>query len=324
MALANIQIDLIEVGTRVRQITEAQVEALIASIGDVGLLNPITLHPRKIIRSGLALDGYGVVAGAHRLEACKRLGLVEIDAHVVALSDLERQIAECDENLCASVLTKAERALFTKRRKDAYEALHPETKREASLKKGDELPSRQLGETGRVDRFTADTAAKTGQSERAVQRDAERGEKVIPEVLDMVRGTRLDTGAFLDRIKRLPPNDQVKATKREMAIDRSKLREAVTEAARIGNRGGGGSRTKPIRNPLYEAPSDAGAAWSHVYGTCRAFAEWATDENMRLAINGLIERRDDQLRNIEAVRRAIAAFTKFETMLPPHPENPPH
>lgn len=33
----------------------------------------------------------------------------------------------------------------------------------------------------------------------AVQRDAERGEKVITEVLDMVRGTKLDTGTYLNK-----------------------------------------------------------------------------------------------------------------------------
>lgn len=37
--------------------------------------------------------------------------------------------------------------------------------------------SRQVGDKQVADRFTADTAAKTGQSERAIQRDAERGER---------------------------------------------------------------------------------------------------------------------------------------------------
>lgn len=36
--------------------------------------------------------------------------------------------------------------------------------------------------------FTADTAAKTGQSERKVQRDATRGEKVASDVFDATRG----------------------------------------------------------------------------------------------------------------------------------------
>lgn len=86
------------------------------------------------------------------------------------------------------------------------------------------------------------------------------------------------------------------------------LREAVMEAAKQGLRGEGSSSRK---NPLYKAPSQAGSAWTHVYGTCRAFAEWATEENLLLALHGLHERTDDQAANIAAVRKAAEALTKF-------------
>lgn len=210
MTLANIQIDQIEVGTRLRAISEAQVEVLIASIGDVGLLNPITVFPCDLIRSGVRSKGFGLVAGAHRLEACKRLGLVDIPAQVVALTDLERQIAECDENLCATTLSKSERAIFVKRRKDAYEALHPETKH------GGDRASRQLGDLNDADRFTADTAAKTGQSERAIQRDAERGSKISERALQLVKGTALDRGQYLDRLKAIPIEKQEAQVKQDL------------------------------------------------------------------------------------------------------------
>lgn len=94
------------------------------------------------------------------------------------------------------------------------------------------------------------------------------------------------------------------------------LREAVLEAARQGYRGGG--QSTPSKNPLYEAPTESGKAWSHVYGTCRAFAEWASEENLRLAQQGRFERRDDQSRNIAAVRRAIAALSEFERLIDAH------
>src|SRR4051812_10841779 len=125
--LATIQLDMIENGQRLRDISEAQVAALINSIGDIGLLNPITVYPRSLFRAGNRVDGYGLIAGLHRKTAFERLGLVEIEANVLDLSDLERQIAECDENLCAPTLSPSERARFTNRRKEAYEALHPET-----------------------------------------------------------------------------------------------------------------------------------------------------------------------------------------------------
>jgi hypothetical protein len=62
------------------------------------------------------------------------------------------------------------------RRKGAYEALHPETKNGAVVER-DRL--RQIGEV-KADRFTADTASKTGQSERVIQRDASRPDTERP------------------------------------------------------------------------------------------------------------------------------------------------
>lgn len=55
----------------------------------------------------------------------------------------------------------------------AYEALHPETANGATGRGRDKV--RQVGEGSSAGRFTADTAAKPGQSERSVQRDSERG-----------------------------------------------------------------------------------------------------------------------------------------------------
>lgn len=211
MTLATIPVARIELGRRLREVAEGQVSALIASIADVGLLNPITVYPRKVIEAGIAVDGYGVVAGAHRLEAVRRLGLVDIAANVVTLGELERQIAECDENLCGSVLTASDKAKFTARRKEAYEALHPETR----LGENQHSRVRQLGEPT-SDRFTADTAAKTGQSERAIQRDAERGTKVCAEALEILHGTKADTGVVLDRLKGLTPAQQVIAAQDEV------------------------------------------------------------------------------------------------------------
>jgi len=186
--LATLPLDMIENGQRLRGISEAQVEALVNSIGDVGLLNPITVYRRKVLRGGGWVDGYGLVAGLHRKTACERLGLVEIEANVLELSDLECQIAECDENLCAPRLSPADRARFTSRRKEAYLALHPETREHVAGGKGNATAENFAA----VPSFAADTAAKTGTDERTVRLHAERGDKVIDEVLDLVLGTRLD------------------------------------------------------------------------------------------------------------------------------------
>lgn len=85
--------------------------------------------------------------------------------------------AECDENLCGTKLTPAERALFTRRRKEAYEALHPETRAHVA---GAHAANAAMGNASAnlAPAFTADTAVRTNQSERVVQRDATRGERI--------------------------------------------------------------------------------------------------------------------------------------------------
>lgn len=208
--LALIDPHLIEPGTRLRGVNEEQVAAIVDSVAEVGILNPITVYARRVIRDHVSVDGYGLVAGLHRLEAVKRLGLAEVPAQVVDLSELQRQIAECDENLCGTRLSTAERAMFTRRRKEAYEALHPETKQEAFKGNQHTSGSRQLGDK-QPDRFTKDTAKSTGQSERKVQRDAERGDKIDPDVMKEIKGSRHDKGVVLDILKKLSHAEQKQA-----------------------------------------------------------------------------------------------------------------
>jgi len=203
-----------------RAINADTVAALAESIAAVGLINPIRV--RKISA------GWEVVAGVHRLEACKALGLAEIACDVVEDDDLHAELAMIDENLCRAELSPADRAAQTARRKAIYEALHPETRHGGNLA-GDGVAKFA---TPGTQRFSADTAKATGQSERVVQLHAERGEKVIGEVLEMIRGTKLDTGTYLDKLKKLPPNEQVAAARRDLSFLKSQQREANKAATR--------------------------------------------------------------------------------------------
>jgi len=203
-----------------RAVNSDTVSGLVESIGAVGLINPI-----RVRQSG---EGWEVIAGVHRLEACKALGLVEITCDVVTDDDLHAELAMIDENLCRAELSPSDRARQTARRKAIYLELHPETQHG-----GDRVgASRKVGDLV-AERFTKETATVSGQSERAVQLNAERGSKVIDEVLDLIRGTPLDTGAYLDRLKRLEPNEQVTAAKRDLAFRRSVDRDKAANDKRI-------------------------------------------------------------------------------------------
>lgn len=50
---------------------------------------------------------------------------------------------------------------------------------------------------------------------RTIRRDAERGQQVCKDALDVLRGTKADTGTVLDALKDLPPEQQVVAAYRE-------------------------------------------------------------------------------------------------------------
>ncbi|BCH58694.1 S-adenosylmethionine-binding protein [Agrobacterium vitis] len=220
------RIDSIRAEHRLRTLNETTVLALMDNIRDYGLETPITVY-------GDVDDAeVDLGAGGHRLEACKRLGLEFILCFHKRGDDLDRQLCEIDENLIRADLTPSDRALFLHRRKEIYLVKFPDTAREASLKRGDVSPSRQIGETGK--RFTAATAQATGQKERTIQRDVERGEKISRTALQMLRGTRHDKGVTLDQLKRLETAEAQERFARDL-IAADKAVTAESKAIRTTN-----------------------------------------------------------------------------------------
>lgn len=211
--IRQLPIEIISRRADCRAIDMATVSGLVESIGAVGLINPI-----RVRATG---EGWEVIAGSHRLAACQQLGLVEIDCIVVTEDDLHAELAMIDENLCRAELSPADRARQTARRKAIYLEIHPETAEHVAGGKGNATADN----LSTVPSFAAATAAVTGTDARTVRRDAERGEKVIAEVLDMIRDTPLDKGTYLDKIKRLTPNEQVTAAKRDLAAIRQQERD---------------------------------------------------------------------------------------------------
>lgn len=198
-----------------RPINSDAVAGLVDSIGTVGLINPI-----RVRASG---DGWEVIAGVHRLEACKALGLVDIECDVVDDDDLHAELAMIDENLCRAELTPSDRASQTARRKAIYLELHPDTGH------GKASPNKDAN----LAPFHVETAKATGQSERTVQRDTERGEKILPEVMEMIRGTKLDTGTYLDKLKKMPGSEQYRAASRDLLHIRNQERQALSARTKI-------------------------------------------------------------------------------------------
>ena len=92
---------------------------------------------------------------------------------------------------------------------------------------------------------------------------------------------------------------------------RTALRRMVTDAAMRGLRP---QRSPSRRNPLYVPPTPEQAAWQHVTGTFRAFAEWASDDNLTLAQAGMREAQNIPFHDLDAkaIAQGSAAFTTIK------------
>lgn len=93
--------------------------------------------------------------------------------------------------------------------------------------------------------------------------------------------------------------------------NRAALRKMVVEAAVRGLRP---ERKPSRRNPLYVPPTPQQAAWQHVTGTFRAFAEWASDDTLALAREGMNEAQGGQFHHLDvaAIAAGSEAFTKIK------------
>lgn len=203
-----------------RQTDHTKIKELADSIREVGFINPLRVRPAQRHLSGQLTGVWEITAGRHRYEAAFALGLETVPCIVVEDDDLHAELVSIDENLMRRNWSDAERPLKLKRRKEIYEALHPETRVGANQ----HTRVRQFGEGSPAERFTADTAKVMGISERSVQRDLARAEALGAALLK-VQGTSLEKGVELDALAILPPEE------REALVERAVRGEKVSARA---------------------------------------------------------------------------------------------
>ena len=142
-------------------------EQLIASIKEQGLITPVILRPKEKGR-------YEMVSGHRRKEACLRAGLTEIKAEVREISHDEAIILMVDSNLQRTVILPSEKAFSYKMRLEALRR----------------LPGRPKGNSDPVGpnyglRSNQQVADQVGDSKTQVQRYI-RLTKLVPNLLDLV------------------------------------------------------------------------------------------------------------------------------------------
>ena len=250
MQTQRIELGLLRASAQPRPLQTADVDKLAASIREIGLIQPVTVRA-AIINGNVAKDGFQIVAGHHRVAAARALGWTEIDAIVVqAEGHLEAELIEIDENLVRSELSVAQRAHYTARRKEVWEALHPEPTRDYGLESYDDEGNDPVGgatcatnddlrSDGRKKGpqhhkgFAAATAEVTGESKAQINRNVARAEAIGPDILKL-SGTSLDKGVELDALAKLPEPERKdlieRATSGEVVTARVAPTPAPTEA----------------------------------------------------------------------------------------------
>ncbi len=194
-----IHIFQIKVNDGRREADPEAVHELADSISKVGLLNPITVDQE-----------YTLIAGLHRLEAAKLLGWAEVECMVSSLEGLQAELAEIDENFVRKGLSKIEYGELLLRRKEIYEALHPEAKNGGDRRSKDFRTKNFRSDSAKS--FVQDTAEKLGVTPRTVELQVQAARNLTPEAKQIIRnaGKKL-TNQTAIKISRLPPGQQEEA-----------------------------------------------------------------------------------------------------------------
>lgn len=172
-AALDTPISSIQIGSRIRPVSEATVSALDHVITEYGFTVPILL--RKA-RSGLWL-----IDGANRLETMRRRGAEIIPAVHMECTDNEAAAMESSQNIAGAGMSPLDDALFLAAYADAYEKLHPETRRGAAS-----AHSRQ-GAQKEFSSFREIIAEKRAISERQVNKIVAAGRQIHRDEADLLR-----------------------------------------------------------------------------------------------------------------------------------------
>lgn len=243
-----------------RPLDSQKVEALAESIREVGLLNPIIVRKAMKVRNGAKAEAWEIIAGHHRYEACAvHLKWERVPCVVRDTTDLLAELMMIDENLCRAELTQAQAAYQTARRKDIYEALHPDAKHGAAG-----ANARWNAGENSAPAFSDATAQATGRSKRTVQIDAARG-AALGEDLKRIANTSLDKGVEIDALIKLDPEQREEAIMRAERKEKVSAREIVSAPALKLDQGVKGDAARSMARWLAERSTPD--QWDWIRGT---------------------------------------------------------
>ena len=165
---------------------DAEMEELMKSIADTGVLSPALARPKEG-------GGYELISGHRRLTACKALGMDTMPVIVRQLTDEEAVITMVDSNLQREHILPSEKAFAYKMKMDALKSQGKRT----------DLTSYQVGT--KFD--AASEIGKSGNDSRIQVFRYIRLTNLIPEILQMVDDGRIALTPAVE-LSYLQPSEQ--------------------------------------------------------------------------------------------------------------------
>lgn len=262
--VVRLAIDEIVIEPRLRAVSDANVENLIAMAEDTGITTPI--HVRKL------KDRHVLIDGGHRLEAARRMNLPDIAALVVDCRADEARAMEASNNLGAARMTPLQTAVFVASWKRDYYALHPE--RAPGAFKGNQHTGNVVGDKMSLTRTIADAF---GVDERTVHRALRAGEGLSAD-----EAARLEAAPgriTMEDLKHLAKiSDPDERTQVILKLAGGNAKNAAT--ARRQYRAETGV-SAPVEDPIEAAVKALKAAWTRAPKEARR--RWVRDHGDDLA-----------------------------------------
>ncbi|HEY9637874.1 MAG TPA: ParB N-terminal domain-containing protein [Coleofasciculaceae cyanobacterium] len=213
-----VAINQISIGLNRRALKDKKVAELMESIQTNGLLNPITLD-RKL----------NLIAGLHRLTACKLLGFDQIECNIILYEDCDHtRLAEIDENLIRSELDALERAELWLERDQILDRLG------LRAKPGDNQYTHKGGEIiSPPPKTTLELAKEAGYTERTFQQGKQIAKSIVPEVKQVIKNTPIaKSTTVLLKVARAGSEEHQRAKQAEKAAQEAQRRQEQEEAQR--------------------------------------------------------------------------------------------
>lgn len=247
--LADIRCD-----QRLRPVSDAGVQAILASVAEIGRIKD-PVHVRRD-KKGLSL-----LAGGHRIAAYVEMGVEEVEVWVWSnITNDQAKLIEIDDNLAGAEMGPLDTAVFLAERKRVYERLHPETKQGVA----GALARHSATDIMSVASFAVTTAEKFGLSDRHVRRLVEIGSALSRDELRWLRAAPAPIRlADLQALAKIGDG----RARSQVCIRLSNGAKSASDALRSHHAESGDEA--PVKDPVEEAFTAMAKAWARAGAVSR-------------------------------------------------------